>query len=314
MSILCLRPGLQTTVQAGPRRGQRHNGIPAAGAADPLALALANRVLGNPLAAPALEATLVGPSLRFTRATQIALSGASAPAKLNGIPVAFHETIDVAAGDVLEIGAAEQGMRTYLAVAGGLVVDWIFGSASTYLPAAFGGYQGRSLEKDDVLEVASSDEVQRSSTPKEFRPACNASWALRASPGGDFADLDTAQQEQLFASNWLIGNRADRMGLAVEGTPLGIGAAGHRASTAVFPGTLQCPAGGQLYLLSVDAQTTGGYAQLLQVARVDRHMLGQLRPGDRVRFLHREPQQAATELRAMHNYWRRWLPGIETVV
>lgn len=314
MTVECLKPGLQTTVQAGPRRGQRHYGIPAAGAADPLALALANRLVGNALLAPALESTQVGPVLRFAQSAQVALSGAPSNARLNGAPAAFHETLDVAAGDELDIGATQQGMRTYLAIAGGICADEIFGSASTYLPAGFGGHNGRALEATDLLEIKQCARREKLATPDGFRPPCPDSWALRTSPGADFATLDETQQRLAFASNWQVGRRADRMGLALEGPLLDIDSPGQRPSAAVFPGAVQCPGGAQLFLLSVDAQTTGGYAQLLQVARVDRHLLGQLRPGDRLRFLPREPQQAAAELRAKHNYWRRWLPGIEAVI
>jgi allophanate hydrolase subunit 2 len=82
----------------------------------------------------------------------------------------------------------------------------------------------------------------------------------------------------------------------------------------VFPGTVQCPEDGSPFILSVDAGTTGGYPRIAQIARCDRHLLGQMRPGDRVRFLRREPQEAIDELHAKHDYWRKWLPDIESVI
>jgi allophanate hydrolase subunit 2 len=85
-------------------------------------------------------------------------------------------------------------------------------------------------------------------------------------------------------------------------------------SAGVIPGTIQCPEDGAPYVLSVDAGTVGGYPRVAQVARVDRHVLGQLRPGDHVRLLRREPDEAARELRGKINYWREWLPQIGSIL
>jgi allophanate hydrolase subunit 2 len=104
------------------------------------------------------------------------------------------------------------------------------------------------------------------------------------------------------------------MGMQLLGSVFDLPAAGYLDSAPIFPGCVQCPTDGQPYLLSVDAQTTGGYAQLAQVARVDRHLIGQLRTGDHLRFLERTSTEAATELRAKHDYWRAWLPDIQSVI
>lgn len=126
--------------------------------------------------------------------------------------------------------------------------------------------------------------------------------------------LDAAQREALFDTNWTVGRRSDRMGIRLEGAALAVASDGRMPSSAVFPGTLQCPERGAPYLLSVDAQTTGGYPRILQVARADRHLLGQLAPGDHLRFLPRKPEDAIAELRAKHEFWRPWLPGVERVI
>jgi allophanate hydrolase subunit 2 len=85
-------------------------------------------------------------------------------------------------------------------------------------------------------------------------------------------------------------------------------------SAPVFPGTVQCPESGSPYLLSVDAGTVGGYPRIAQIARADRHLMGQLRPGDHVRLLWRDEQSAVDELRAKIRYWRQWLGDIERVL
>lgn len=315
MTIRILRPGLQTTVQAGPRTGQRHLGVPASGAADPLSLALANRLVGNAVFAPALETTLTGVSLRFERDCFVAVTGARSKARLNGERVKLHRTLAVAKGDEIEVGSAKAGARNYLAFAGGIAVDEVLGSASTYLPAGFGGFQGRALRAGDSLAVrAVSEAPEMSKTPKEFRPPAATSWALRACYGAEVDLLTKESRFDLFDTNFSVGNRADRMGLQLEGVRFGVGSGGRLASAPVFPGTIQCPEDGRPFLLSIDAQTIGGYPRVAQVARADRHVIGQLRPGDHVRLLWRDTDSAREELLAKHEYWREWLPGISAII
>jgi len=153
LTILVEKPGLQTTIQARPRIGQRHLGVPASGPADPLSMALANRLVGNTSFAAALETTLTGVTLRFRCDTVVAVTGATARCTLNDQAVQQHQTIAVKDGDVLVVGAAEQGVRSYVAFAGGLEADVVLGSASTYLPAGFGGHEGRALQRGDALRI-----------------------------------------------------------------------------------------------------------------------------------------------------------------
>ena len=315
MTFTVLKPGLQTTVQAGPRQGLRHLGVPAAGAADPLSLALANRLVGNPLLAPGLETTLNGVTLGFQGEAFVAITGARAKAWLNGERVKLHRTLAVAAGDELEIGPARLGTRNYLAAAGGIDVEEVLGSASTYLPAGFGGLQGRALRRGDVVAVVPvAGTPGKLRTPKEFRPLASNSWALRACYGAEVDLLNEESRFDLFDTNFSVGFRADRMGLQLEGARFEVSSGGQLASAPVFPGTIQCPEDGIPFLLSIDAQTIGGYPRVAQVARVDRHLIGQLRPGDHLRLLWRDAGSAREELLAKHDYWGKWLPGIRAVI
>ncbi len=311
MTIAVLKPGLQTTIQAGPRTGWRHLGVPASGAADTLSLALANRLVGNAWNASALEASLLGPTLRFEQPAAFAVTGAIAAVSLNGDDVALHETVIAGAGDELSVGATEIGARSYIAIAGGIAADDVLGSASTYLPAGFGGLQGRALEQGDLLGTTAPGCLPLM-TPDEFRLPMLSSWALRACPSFEANQLES--RDDLFEKNWTIGRRADRIGIQLEGRTLDIASDGRMPSAAVFPGTVQCPEGGTPYVLSVDAGTVGGYPRVAQVARADRHLLGQLRPGDRVRFLRREAAGAIDELRAKLDYWRPWLEDIGNII
>lgn len=315
MSVIVAQPGSQTTIQGGPRRGYRHLGVPASGAADPLSLALANKLVANSLLAPALEAVLVGPTLQFESHAAVAVTGAKVSPRVNGAEVPMHATVHLRPGDVLAIGPVELGARVYIAFAGGLRADQFLGSGSTYLPAALGGIEGRALAKKDVLQFESSHaECADLQTPEDFRPPITPHWAMRACDSADTGMLAKDQGEVLFDTNWRVGQRADRMGLELEGPSIRTQANGRLPSEPVFPGTLQCPEHGVPFLLGIDAQTTGGYARIMQVARVDRHLIGQLRAGDSLRFLPRQPAAAIVELRAKQAYWRKWLPGIETII
>lgn len=315
MTVRVLKPGLQTTIQGAPRAGLRHLGVPTSGAADPLSLALANKLVGNESLTAALETTLTGVRVRFESDTVFAISGAKARAELNGQRVKRHQAVVVKWGDELEVGPARVGARNYLAVAGGFIVPSVLGSVSTYLPAGIGGHEGRALAADDILAIGNpmGDPVE-TRTPKEFRPRAAPSWALRACDSAETGLLDKEHRFDLFDTNFTIGTRADRMGLQLDGIRFAVRSAGRMESAPVFPGTIQCPESGQPFLLSVDAQTIGGYPRVAQVARADRHLVGQLRPGDHVRLLWRDADSARSELLAKHDYWREWLPDIASVI
>lgn len=313
MSVSVIKPGLQTTIQSRPRVGLRHLGVPASGAADPLSMALANRLVGNAWHAPALEASLLGPTLRFDVRCAFALTGAQGGATLNGNPVAFHATRVADVGDELATGATEQGARFYIAVAGGFSAEQALGSQSTYLLAELGGHGGRALAAGDVLGL-NPVVAPALETPGRFRPPMSSSWALRACESFETGQLRDEARDRLFETNWTVGRRADRMGLQLQGPELEIVSSGRMPSAAVFPGCVQCPESGLPFVLSVDAGTVGGYPRVAQVVRADRHLLGQLRPGDHVRLLRRGQRTSRDELRAKIEYWREWLPDVGQII
>ena len=148
MAIEILRPGLLMTVQDRGRHGLQHVGLCPGGAMDPAALALASALVGNSPDDAALELTVLGPDLRFTREVLIALAGAEFDTD-----VTQNRPLLVAAGTRLSIGRAKRGARGYLAVAGGIAVEPVLGSRSTYLPGRFGGLKGRRLKRGDVLPL-----------------------------------------------------------------------------------------------------------------------------------------------------------------
>lgn len=313
MTIEVIKAGLQTTVQGRPRHGLRHMGVPSSGAADPLSMALANRLVCNDLLAPALETTLTGVALRITRDIQVAVTGATAECHVNESPVVQHQTIELSAGDALVVGSAERGVRSYIAFAGGLGGDDFLGSVSTYLPAGIGGFRGRALQNGDVLQtIPSESQVESIETPEAFRPPMRNAWTLRA--GGSAESHRLAMPDEIYARRFEVGARNDRMGIKLSGTPLDIQSDGRMLSAPTFPGIVQCPENGEPYLLSVDAQTTGGYPRIAKVIRADLHLIGQLKAGNRLSFIERSDDDAAVALREKHAYWKEWLPEVTDII
>lgn len=287
--------------------------MPASGPADPLSMALANRLVGNTALTSALETTLTGVTLMFRGATFVSITGAIAQCTLNGKPVNQHTTIAIKRDDILVVGSAEKGVRSYVAFAGGLNAVELLGSVSTYMTAGFGGHEGRALQEGDDLEL--SDHSVTTSvleTPTEYRLPMLDSWTLRAGRSCETVSVD--DPAGLFETKLTVASRSDRMGIKLEGKTFRTDVDGQMPSVPVFPGTIQCPQDGNLFVLSVDAGTTGGYPRVAKVARMDLHLLGQLRPGNSLTLIERSDQDAARELQEKHNYWREWLPDVADVI
>ncbi len=275
------RPGLQTTVQDAGRRA-RALGIAGGGAADPVALRLANALVGNPAGAAALEVTLAGPTLRFDQDALISVCGAPFAATLDGAPFGLWRAVAVRAGQTLALGGTPRGLRAVLAVRGGLRAQTVFGSASTDLRGGFGGHGGRALVAGDRLGWAAAPPL---SPPDAFvSPALHTPLGphhvlrVRALP-----EATPELLRALKAAVFTVAPQADRMGLRLQPAV----AAPHdpaRVSLPNVPGMVQVPPDGRPIVLGPDAGTHGGYPTPLGVVRADLPRLGQLRPGDTLQF------------------------------
>jgi biotin-dependent carboxylase-like uncharacterized protein len=266
--IEVLDPGPLTTVQDRGRPGWAHLGVPPSGAADPRALALGNRLVGNDHGAAALEATLSGPRLRFQAATIVALTGAETLIESN-------RPFEVAAGEVLELGRFLNGVRAYLSMRGGIDVEPVLGSRSTDLLSGLGPPQ---LREGDVLpigpEPTTSPQDVEQPTPLPVEPI------LRVLPGprDDWFAPDT------LAGTWRVSPSSNRVGVRLEGPPIERIRHEELLSEGVVTGALQVPPSGQPILLLNDHPTTGGYPVLGVVHADDLPLAGQLRPGQRLSF------------------------------
>ena len=182
MPLTILSPGPLTTVQDEGRFGHLHAGIGRSGAMDARAYRAANALVGNARGEAVLEATLMGPTVRFEQACSIALTGADMSARLDGQPIPRYACVPVRAGQVLEMGFAAAGVRGYLAVRGGIDVPLALGSRSTNLKCQLGGWQGRRLAAGDVLPIGAQTPCQPPAAPME-PPEYPASITVRAVAG-----------------------------------------------------------------------------------------------------------------------------------
>jgi len=282
--IEVLNGGTRATIQDAGRPGYRHVGIPQSGAADKLSFALANWMVGNRWDAPAIECALGGLHLRFTEPTTIALAGAEMWAQINGLNVKNYTAMTVNKGDILTMSFVRDGCRAYVAISGGLKIPEFMGSASTYLPAEFGGYEGRALRTGDKLTASNRPREAPRKIPTGYTPRLSRHIVLRTRTAPEWELLSKPSQRHLFVSPFVATSATDRMGSRLRGDRIDSDSTLSMTSSPLLPGTLQLPPDGQPILILADGHCTGGYPRVLQVIRADLWLLGQIAPGSQVSF------------------------------
>ena len=305
-AIEVIQGGTQTTVQDYPGRlGYWNVGVPPSGPMDSLAFRLANRLVGNDTAAAALEITLSGPELRFGCAATIALTGTEMNATMDGSPIPVGKAMTVPAGGTLKMGMAKgPGMRAYLAIGGGLAVGDYLGSAGTFMLGGFGGHDGRALRTGDVIHLRhpivgaggllGAGGPPLSELPATVTPAYTNAWQIGVlyGPHGApdfFLDEDITM---LFDTDWKVHHQLDRTGVRLIGPKpqwarLDGGEAGLHPSNlhdnAYAIGAIDFT-GDMPIILGPDGPSLGGFVCPIVLAHAELWKVGQLRPGDTVRF------------------------------
>ncbi|UOZ02416.1 urea carboxylase [Amycolatopsis sp. WQ 127309] len=298
-----VRGGTMTTVQDWPgRTGYWHVGVPPSGPMDDRSLRLGNLALGNPEGAPGLECTVDGVALRFSHATQVCVTGAPATVLVDGTEVPLWTPVEVPSGATLDVRACTAGLRSYVLLRGGVDVPEFLGSTATFTLGRFGGHGGRALAAGDVLQLGPvpADPVVG---PVTDRPDFASHWTIGALEGPHAApefftpeDVDT-----FYATDWQVHFNSARTGVRLVGprpewaradggeaglhpsnihdTPYAIGAVDYTGDLPI--------------LLGPDGPSLGGFVCPATVATGERWKLGQLRPGDTVRFVPIDADHAA---------------------
>jgi urea carboxylase len=288
--------GTLTTVQDWPgRRGHWQVGVPPSGPMDDLSFRLGNRALGNPDGAPGLECTLRGPTLRFSHPTTVCVTGAPVPVTVDGAPVAQWEPVTVPAGAALAVGAPEEhGMRSYVLFGGGgLDVPQFLGSAATFTLGGFGGHGGRPLRTGDVLHGGAP--VAGAAVPQAERPALRTRWQVGVLEGPHAAPEFFTEDDiaEFYAADWKVHFNSARTGVRLVG-PKPRWARADGGEAGLHPSNIHDTpysvgavdyTGDMPVLLGPDGPSLGGFVCPATIASGEKWKLGQVRPGDTVRFV-----------------------------
>ncbi|MCU1698029.1 MAG: biotin-dependent carboxylase-like protein [Mycobacterium sp.] len=301
--IEVLRPGMLTTVQDWPGRiGYWHIGVPPSGPMDDLSFRIGNRLLGNPEGAAGLECTRGGPALRFPDGGRVAVTGAPVAVTVDGVAVPQWQSVAIPAGGVLDVGMLTgPGMRCYVLVAGALVETEYLGSAATFTMGTFGGHDGRAIRVGDVLAVGDDPGPHESRPDRAARaaideqPSIGHRWeiAVTEGPHGAPEFFTRADIDTVIGTDYTVHFNSDRTGVRLDG-PKPQWARTDGGEAGLHPSNIHDNAycvgaldftGDTPILLGPDGPSLGGFVCPVTVVGGDRWKLGQMAPGDAVRFV-----------------------------
>ncbi len=287
--LTVLAPGPLATVQDRGRPGWASIGVTRSGAADRGAHDLANRLVGNDPRAATVEVTAGGLRVRSARGCLVAVTGAPAPVTVGGRPAPCNAPLRLPAGSVLALGVPPVGLRSYLAVRGGIGVPAVLGSRATDTLSGLGPAPLRAGDGLPVGDLAGDEPIVDVAPVAGPDPAP----VLRVGPGPRRDRLAAEAWTGLVAAEWSVTSAADRVGLRLAGPALRHAVPGELPSEGLVPGAVQVPPDGAPVLFLADHPVTGGYPVLAVVRTADLSLAAQLRPGDVVRF-RADPHSTAT--------------------
>jgi biotin-dependent carboxylase-like uncharacterized protein len=288
-SLEIIAAGLHTTVQDPGRFGFQDVGLPPAGPLDRISFRLANALVGNPPATPALEMLLQGPTVKvMAQSVRVALVGCAAQIEIrsgNARIIPAGHSVRLARDDVFRIGALRDSICAYLAIEGGPDIPPVLGSASTYVRGAIGGFHGRRLQAGDSvpLKLTGVDVRGEHALSRSLDLALDQPIRVVLGPQADYF-TDRAVQT-FFSSDYTVSPQADRMGYRLEGPALAHAKGYDIVSDGIVAGAIQVPGSGLPIVLLVDHQTTGGYPKIATVISADIPVIGRRKPGRPVRFV-----------------------------
>ncbi len=293
-SVDVIAPGAQSSIQELPGRlNLWHVGVPPSGPMDERSFRHANRLVGNADTTTALELTVSGPTLRFNAGARVAISGATMPAKLDGVPVAHGTAFDVAPGQILSIGAIDgPGQRSYLAVAGGFAAPLVLGSRATFGLGGFGGHATGVLKPGDTLNLARQH--QGDARPPEAPAPLGRHWDVGVvyGPHGAPDFFQPEDIDDLFSATYEVHYNSARTGVRLIG-PAPRWARSDGGEAGLHPSNLHDNAyaigaidftGDMPIILGPDGPSLGGFVCPAVIARDEQWKMGQFKPGDTIRF------------------------------
>lgn len=304
------------TVQDQGREGYLRYGVGTAGAMDRLALSVGNLLLGNPDDAAGIEIPMFPFRVRFLDDQAFAITGADCSVRLGDRPILPWWTAQAKKGDVLTIGVPAGGTRCYLSLAGGVDVPVVLGSRSTQLRGQFGGYDGRQLQKGDVVRALGRDgcaalpEVGFGAVPPEYSlpgplatPVADAAeTVVRVLPAAEYDCYRPESLDAFWREGWKVTPQSDRYGYRLAGPVLSATHTIEKRSHGIVPGVIQVPHSGQPIIQLRDAQPSGGYPKIGTVIEADLWRLAQARIGTKLRFVQTTYPEAVAALEEVERY------------
>ncbi len=318
MGLEMIQPGTLSTIQDLGREGYQSQGFQKSGACDKYSMKLSNLLAGNleeTCHEAVVEFTLRGGEIRFTSPEVFSLTGADMQPLLNGEPVPMYAPVCAQEGDILTLSLAPTGLRTYLAVYGGISVPYVMGSRSTNLKCRLGGFMGRALKQGDCLPTGKTTEqvrafiemvkgrddkfllgedksfLRRPSTPSRYYGS-NGYVLLRAVEGPQAGAFTEEGLKTFLRNPYQLSTGCDRMACKLEGPLIGLRKRADIISDGIVEGSIQISASGLPMVMMADHQATGGYAKIGTVISTDIPSLAQLRPGEWVTFQFITPKEA----------------------
>ena len=286
MGIRILKGGMLTTVQDLGRTGYQSQGFSVAGVMDVRAFKIANLLLDNPENEAVLEFTLIGPTLEFTSATIIAITGGDFQPKINGDPAPMYTAIYVNKGDILKFASARTGSRGYIALSSYLDIPVVMGSRCTNMKSKIGGFKGRKLEAGDYIGFRIKRRylpffLSRKLEPDDYD---QDEATVRVIMGPQDAVFSRQGIETFLSNEYTVTSDFDRMGCRLEGAFIAPKETSDIISDGIAFGSIQVPSHGKPIILLSDRQTTGGYAKIATVISVDIPKIVQRKTDHKVHF------------------------------
>ena len=278
--------GLFTTVQDLGRYGYQRYGVPVSGGMDLFALRAANLLVGNSPSAAALEITMVGPRIRMLADTVLAITGADVRPQIDGHPMPCWRPFVAPEGAMLDFEHARDGLRAYLAVAGGIDVPVVLGSRSTFARGGLGGFVGRAIQAGDRISAAVGPlaHVEGRTCPVECIPTYGHEHRIRVLPGPQYEAFSPAGFATFLSASYVVTSKSDRVGCRLEGPAIAHHGSADIVSDGIPFGAVQVAGDGLPMVLLADRGTTGGYTKIAAVISADLPRLAQALPGDHVSF------------------------------
>lgn len=305
MSLKIVKAGMLDSIQDMGRFGYQQVGINPTGAMDKYAVAIANILVGNYSQEPVIEMHFPAATIFFDQPTIIALSGADFNASINETQVPINHPVIVSKNSTLQFHSLKNKSHCYLAIKGGMKLSKWLNSYSTNLKAEAGGFSGRRLLKDDIIELKEESLINKidESDPVAIGPkilpwqasenfGMEDSEQLMVMPGAEWDWLDKNSQEKFLRNPFFISHNSDRMGYRLASEPLHVISKTELVSSAVSFGSIQLLPDGQLIILMADNQTTGGYPRLGNIISAHLPMLAQMKAGDKIQFKFTDHQTA----------------------